>query len=87
MIIALEPLTFQCHDFGLSIYKLNLKKIESNMKYFNKFLLLHDRARNAHQMSKGCGRFEGICFMGNAIRFFSIFCGTTVHVGFRKWLN
>ena len=63
MITALEHLTFQCHNFGLSVYKLNLKKIESNMKYFNKFLLLHDRARNAHQMSKGCGRFEGICFM------------------------
>ena len=40
MIIALEPLTFQCHNFGLSMYKLNLKKIESNMKYFNKFVLL-----------------------------------------------
>jgi len=40
MITALEHLTFQCHNFGLSMYKLNLKKIESNMKYFNKFLLL-----------------------------------------------
>ena len=49
MITALEHLTFQCHNFGLSIYKLNLKKIESNIKYFNKFLLLHDRARNARQ--------------------------------------
>jgi len=40
MITALEHLTFKCHNFGLSMYKLNLKKIESNMKYFNKFLLL-----------------------------------------------
>ena len=26
MITALEHLTFQCHNFGLSMYKLNLKK-------------------------------------------------------------
>ena len=39
MLTALE-LTFQCHNFVLSMCKLNLKSVESNMKYFNKFLLL-----------------------------------------------